>query len=226
MAQKKAFVYIDGFNLFFSLKKNNWKKYYWLDVVELSSKILRPGHFISSVKYYTARIKKPKEKSERQKTYLSALYTRNFIKIKYGRYQQNVLVCKDCGRAIPVPKEKKTDVNIATEMIMDAITEKCDVQYLLSGDSDLVPPIQKIKEYQPKREIYLICTPKPIIFPVSENAIAKGYENNSNVNVSGELIKLCNGHQYIKESHLKDSQLPKKIVNFRNHQIIKPDYWE
>lgn len=225
MANKKTFVYIDGFNLFFSLKKNGWKKYYWLDVIKLSSLLLRPGHYISSVKYYTSRIKKPQDKSDRQNIYLTALYTLDFIKIKYGRYQENILICNKCGREIPVPKEKKTDVNIATDMMMDAITNKCDVQYLLSGDSDLVPPIKKIKEYKPEREIYLICTPKRILMPQETKTIPKGFEDKSNSNISGELINLCNGHQYIKEQHLLDSQFQDKVMNRKRKQIIKPPYW-
>jgi len=225
MAAKKAFIYIDGFNLFFSLKKNEWKKYYWLDVVKLSSLLLKPGHYISAVKYYTSIIKKPADKSARQRTYLNALYTLDFIKIKYGRYQQNTLICRDCKREIPVPKEKKTDVNIATDMIMDAVMDKCEVQYLLSGDSDLVPPIQKIKEYKNSREIYLICTPKRIQVADKTNHKLVGFENNSNTNTSGELMNLCNSYQYIKEKHLIQSQLNNEIINVRKKKIIKPDYW-
>ena len=109
MAHLKAHVYIDGYNLFFALKKNDWRKLYWLDVVKLSSEFIYPGHFLSKVKYFTSPVKYPPEKRERQKTYLDALYSLNFIKVIYGRYQYNELECYGCHRKIPFPKEKKTD---------------------------------------------------------------------------------------------------------------------
>ena len=39
-----------------------------------------------------------------------------------------------------------TDVNIATQMIIDAYQDKYDTAMLISGDSDLVPPIKAINE--------------------------------------------------------------------------------
>lgn len=221
MAQKKAFIYIDGFNLFYSLKDNGWKKYYWLDVVKLSSELLRPGHYLSLVKYYTSRIKKPITKQKRQNSYLNALYTKDFIKIKYGRYQPNEIICNDCGRVIPVPKEKKTDVNIATEMIIDAVTNKCDVQYLLSGDSDLAPAFEKIKEFNSNREIYLICPPKTVLIPGKEDEF-----DPSKNRISGELIQLSNSHQYIKEKHLQDCQFDVSFTNRSGKVVSKPEHWK
>ena len=161
--QNKSIFYIDGFNLYFSLKSNNWKKYYWLNLVLLSSKLLFPGHSLIKVKYFTAPVRKPSDKVKRQQAFLNALETLETLEIIYGKYQYNEMKCFDCGRIIPVPKEKKTDVNIASQMVIDAVANKCDIQYLLTGDSDLTPPIRLIKEHFPKRKIFLICPPKTII---------------------------------------------------------------
>ena len=50
----------------------------------------------------------------------------------------------NCGNKWLAPKEKMTDVNIATEMLQDAFLDKYDMAMLISGDSDLIPPIRAI----------------------------------------------------------------------------------
>ena len=40
--------------------------------------------------------------------------------------------------------EKMTDVNIATHLIIDAFQDRYDMAMLISGDSDLVPPIKAV----------------------------------------------------------------------------------
>jgi uncharacterized LabA/DUF88 family protein len=212
--QNKSIFYIDGFNLYFSLKSNNWKKYYWLNLVLLSSKLLFPGHSLLKVKYFTAPVRKPSDKVKRQQAFLNALETLETLEIIYGKYQYNEMKCFDCGRIIPVPKEKKTDVNIASQMIIDAVANKCDIQYLLTGDSDLTPPIRLIKEHFPKRKIFLICPPKTIIR--SKRTISR---------TSKELISVCDNFRYIKEELLKISLLKNPVINKLGNSINRPSNW-
>ena len=49
-------VYVDGFNLYYGLKSKGWRRFYWLDVRELSEKLLRAGQRLVGVRYFTARI--------------------------------------------------------------------------------------------------------------------------------------------------------------------------
>ena len=35
MDKQKVIVYVDGFNFYYGLRKNRWRKYYWLDMVRL-----------------------------------------------------------------------------------------------------------------------------------------------------------------------------------------------
>lgn len=214
---KKAIVYIDGFNLYFSLKGNEWKKYYWLNLVKLSSALLYPGHFLSKVKYFTSAIRKPLDKVDRQQTYLRALRTLPFLEIIYGKYQYNEIECFSCRRKIPIPKEKKTDVNIAVNLIMDAVQNNCDVQYLMTGDSDLAPAVRAVKALSPKREIYLLCPPKPI-------TCIQG-DDKKKSRVSKELIQLCNNHIHIKESHLRECVFDDEIKNTYGSIITRPPRW-
>ena len=109
------------------------------------------------------------------------------------------------------------DVNIATQMIYDAMKNVCDVQYLLTGDSDLAPAVKLIKGEFPKRKIFLICPPKK-----------NKADNNkmSESRISKELIRLCDNHQYIKEQNLKECQLPIRVRSKKGRVIICPEYWQ
>jgi len=61
--------------------------------------------------------------------------------------------CKNCGETWQIPNEKMTDVNIATQMLIDAFTDKFNTAILISGDSDLVPPIKAVHKYFEKKSV-------------------------------------------------------------------------
>ncbi len=50
----KTFLYIDGFNLYYSALKRTPHK--WLDLKVVCQKILAPHHDIVKIKYFTARV--------------------------------------------------------------------------------------------------------------------------------------------------------------------------
>jgi uncharacterized LabA/DUF88 family protein len=57
------------------------------------------------------------------------------------------------------PEEKRTDVNIALQMLDDAYQGLADRAILVSGDSDLVPAIAFVKQRAPDCEV-LVYIPK------------------------------------------------------------------
>ncbi len=59
---RRLVAYIDGFNLYHGMKERRWRRFYWLDVWALTEKLLPPGHILSAVRYYTARISGPTDK--------------------------------------------------------------------------------------------------------------------------------------------------------------------
>ncbi len=58
------------------------------------------------------------------------------------------------------PNEKKTDVNIATSMLVDAFENNCDVQILVSGDSDYEYTLQELRRLFPQMELIVAFPPK------------------------------------------------------------------
>lgn len=156
---QRVAVYIDGFNLYFGMREAGLDNCRWLNVRSLLQSFLKPDQKMVFLKYFTSRVSNNPEKQKRQATYIEALESVD-VKIIYGHYQSGELECKRCGHVWRVSKEKMTDVNIATELILDAYTDKYDVPILVSGDSDLIPPIKAVHQYFPKKSISVFFPPK------------------------------------------------------------------
>lgn len=172
MAQTKlkAYVYIDGFNLFYGcLKKTNYK---WLDIDKLVG-LYFPEYEIKKIKYFSASTKARKndlDKPVRQRTYFRALETLPNVEIILGtflesevkmyvperdnsgnRQEANVSLNNirtklplSGGNVLIVKKteEKGSDVNLGTHLIMDAYEKNSDIAIVVSNDSDLAQPIE------------------------------------------------------------------------------------
>ena len=157
---KRTIAYIDGYNLYYGLLKRT--PYKWLDPVRLVSALLRDDHELFSVKYFTSPVKTyPHDTAalDRQKVYLQALSTLHNLEIIQGFYRKDAVLmpvheeeCKSCPTAkdgfVKVVKleEKRTDVNIASAMLLDAFNNRADVFVLVSGDTDFIAPVNIIRK--------------------------------------------------------------------------------
>ena len=147
------FVYIDGYNLYYGMCQQFQGKYKWLDLQALAESFLESGMELVRVKYFTSRTTKDDGSEKRQAIYLRALKAHcNKLDIIYGKFQPKDKTCPNCNEIYRTYEEKQTDVNIACEMLKDAWLDRYDIAYLVSGDSDLVPPI-KIIQAQDKRVV-------------------------------------------------------------------------
>ena len=107
-------VYIDGFNLYYSLKKTSYK---WLNLKKLIENILDPSlHKILNIKYFTA-VPKRADSAQKQSVYIRVLKTLQNVEIIYGQFKKRQVKGKDVrkNKIITIIKreEKKSDVNIA-----------------------------------------------------------------------------------------------------------------
>ncbi len=202
MDKERVAVYIDGFNLYFGMTES-YDDTKWLDVLALGNSFVKGNQFLVSCKYFTSRIANDPAKQKRQSTYLDALGTLDDIDIYYGQYNSNKAQCKRCHHVWYENKEKMTDVNIATEMLMDAMLDKFDVAILVSGDSDLVPPIKAIYEKLKKNVI--------VAFPPNR--------------FSHSLKITANGSFLIGKNKLLACQLPSQVVTPKGFILSKPKEW-
>lgn len=145
----KTHVYIDGFNLYYRLRKTPYK---WLDLGKLMSQLL-PGHDIQAIHYFTARIKPLDDPTaqSRQDAYLRALASVPSLHIHYGQFLQSKvysrLVSPPPPPASPTVEvfkfeEKGSDVNLAAWMLTEALEGACECSVMISNDSDLAIAIE------------------------------------------------------------------------------------
>jgi uncharacterized LabA/DUF88 family protein len=171
----------------------------------LAESFLRPGQSLVAVKYFTADIKAGTDKHRRQQTYLDALKTQcSKLEIIRGRYLLKQRQCRRCGDVAQIPEEKKTDVNIASHMIVDAFNDRLDSAILVSGDSDLVPPIEMIRQYRPEKKVI-------VAFPPNRK--------------SDDLARVAHGSFWINEKALRVSLLPDPVIKANGYKLFRPTKW-
>lgn len=170
---ERVIAYVDGFNLYFGLKDSGLRKYYWLNIQQMVEKHLKPHQKLILTRYFTARVIYPPEKQRRQSTYLEALGTLSEFQIHYGKYLQNEHTCRHCGHKHFEHSEKMTDVNIAVELLVDAMQDRYDTAVLISADSDLTGPIKAVKQLLPSKRIIVAFPPKRKSFDLGN--VATGF---------------------------------------------------
>ncbi|MEV0199257.1 NYN domain-containing protein [Nonomuraea sp. NPDC050691] len=137
-------VYIDGFNLYYGLRAAGRRSLLWLDLWSLATGFLKPGQRLVSVRYFSAAIRDDPPASARQEAYLATLESRG-VEVTLGRFQKQIIRCRECGARRRTFAEKQSDVALAAAMAGDVATGSVDVVILVSADSDLCAAIHAIK---------------------------------------------------------------------------------
>lgn len=197
-------MYVDGFNLYFGMVEAGFTNCKWLDIQLLAKNIKNPAHSVNEVKYFTSRISNSIDRQKRQDIYIEALRTTP-ISITFGQFRNQPMQCRNCASIWYDSKEKMTDVNIATSMMVDAFKNNFDVAFLISGDSDLVPPIKAIREIFPEKEIWVVLPPS---------------------RESNALKKIANGSFVLGRKKLENSQLPEEILSNYGVMLKRPPSWK
>jgi 6-hydroxy-3-succinoylpyridine 3-monooxygenase len=165
--KKRCTIYVDSFNWYFGIFQHRpaWK---WLNVQSFFE-ALRLDEEVVAVKFFTALVDPLKHLStrrDRQKRYLKTLGTLPKVKIIVGKYQERTVTCqaRDCMRRLEyqVAEEKKTDVNIAVNLLEDSVRGLTDSMVIVSGDSDLEPAVEWVRRNYPQVKI-------TVYIPVLEN---------------------------------------------------------
>jgi 6-hydroxy-3-succinoylpyridine 3-monooxygenase len=205
----RTIVYIDGFNLYYGAIRSGPNK--WLNL-EAFFKRLRADDQIQCIYYFTALV--DGDGRDRQNTYLRALATLPIVTIVLGRYKLKQVTCSVTGcsytglRRFKVPEEKRTDVNIAVQMLDDAYQDRCDRFILVSGDSDLVPAVARVKTNFPKKQIVVYV---PARDPIRGAAV--------------ELRGSADKHRNLPLDLLPRSQFPASVPDGSGGFITKPPTW-
>ncbi|MGE5570527.1 MAG: NYN domain-containing protein [Rhodospirillales bacterium] len=204
---QRVIAYIDGYNLYHGLRESGWRRYLWLDLSGLARSLVKERQELVVTKYFTTRVTKPESKRRRQAEYLEALEVccGPSIQMFWGHYQDDPWTCKACGRTMLVSHEKKTDVNIAVEMLTDAYANAFDTAFLISADSDLVPAIRAIRRLFPQKRVV-------VFFPPAR--------------FSAELKQVTHGGGIqLGRKRFADNQLPECVTKPNGKTLVRPAKW-
>jgi uncharacterized LabA/DUF88 family protein len=206
-----SYVYVDGFNLYYGAVKGT--AYKWLDIQKMVQLIL-PKNQILKIKYFTALVHARQQDPDqpiRQQMYLRALKTIPNLEIIRGHFMSHTVWMT---LANPRPgqnpyveviktEEKGSDVNIATHLLYDGVKNAYGVAILISNDSDLVEPINIVKNDLHKAVIVLNPT---LVYP------------------SHELKKSATFVKDIRQGVLAASQFPNTLQD-KTGTFTKPAGW-
>ena len=157
--------YVDGHNFYYGLKRlkavdNDWKKFYWLDFVKLFEHFIGENQMLQKVYYFTAPpLSLPKSNRQTFLFEANLLINGSRFEVIKGQFYEKRLTCPICKNIYTKPEEKRTDVNISVRMMGDCALDNVDTLVLVCADSDLVPPLQFIKEYYSQKKIRVYFPP-------------------------------------------------------------------
>ena len=157
--------YVDGYNFYYGLRSQKetdleWKKFYWLDFVKFFGHFINENQLLQKVYYFSA----PPialDESNRQRILFKAnqLLNPSRFEVIKGVFFEKEVTCKVCHAPYKVAVEKRTDVNIAVQMVGDCALDNVDTVVLVSADSDLLPPLQFIKKHYPQKKVKVYFPP-------------------------------------------------------------------
>jgi uncharacterized LabA/DUF88 family protein len=204
-SKQRVIVYVDGFNFYFGLKSKKWRKYYWLDLVKFFESFLKPHQELVALKYFSA-IQKNTGKADRQDLFFQANKLNPMFQLELGKFLQKQFTCRKCQDSIIQFEEKETDVRIATHMLSDVVRKRCDISILVSADSDLIPPIEAIRELNDNHKIWTYFPPQ---------------------RYSSDLVSLSDRYVKLERHQLKfdDCQLPEEVTLKNGFVIKRPNHW-
>jgi len=200
----RVMSHIDDFNLYHGLRDASLHSSRWLDLVRLSQALLKEHQHLQMVRYFTARVRGNPATERRQSTYLEALDAKGGVDITYGHFLSKRIECHSCGQSWHTHEEKKTDVNIAVQILNDAYDDIYDVALLVSGDSDLAPPVASVLSRFPDKRVV-------VAFPPRRN--------------SSELRKTASAALTISKHVIRSSRLPSPITSRSGRQLHAPAGW-
>lgn len=224
----RAFVYVDGFNLYYGSLKGT--PYRWLDVGALATRLF-PHADIVAIRYFTAEPRPDPadpDKVDRHREYVRALGTVSNLRVKPGFYQlkrsdqrqyfplypPNPKLPNPKNPVIPVWKaeEKGSDVNLATDLLIDAADRRFDEGWVLSNDADLAWPVERAQsEYG--AWVGVVKPERPASYP---NPPRKD---------SWHLKNAAAAYRRLREPQLAACQFPRTGLTDADGPIVMPAEW-
>ena len=221
-------VYIDGYNLYYSILRQS--RYKWLDMVKLfSDHILHaqdPKLNLIGVKFFTSPVKAKfaahgRDSVTAQNEYhraLKAIYG-DFVDIipgfhetlKHPMMRHREPPSRDDRVDVWNIEEKQTDVNMALHLYRDAARQSADCLVVCCNDSDVEPAMAMVRQDFPKLQLGLVV---PLLAQVETKRFP-----NKRLTEQAHWVR-----HTIREVELERSQL-NDVVPTPRKAARKPAHW-
>ena len=202
---ERVVVYIDGYNLYRGLCDAGLRSSRWLNLVSMCDEIIGERS-LSNVRYFTARVLDDPQRLARQNLYIDALNAHGGIEIEFGKYKKKKAKCFSCKTSWRTYEEKKTDTRIAVRVVEDAFDNRFDVALIISGDSDMIPPIELLQERFPEKSVIVVFPPRR-----RNGELASRVGNSNSYSLKPETV----------ESH----RFPSTVTTSSGHDLNAPTGW-
>ena len=128
------------------------------------------------------------------------------FKLHLGRYKKKKFKCQNCGFKNKTYEEKESDVRVATGMLADVYTKRCDITIVVSADSDMIPSVEIIKQADPEHPVHVFIPPTQHSFALAGKC--------------DHVVWL--GHY---RARFAQSMLPNDVTLSNGHILHRPNNW-
>lgn len=207
-------VYVDGLNLYNGALRGS--PYRWLDLGKLSQALLKPGDDVHRIRYFTALVDRRFGPNglRRQKAYIRALRTIPGLTVHFGSFvtHAKAMPRTDGAGLMEVFRtdEKRSDVNLASLLLLDACAGDFDSALVISNDSDFAFPVHAVRQ----RLGLVIGVSCPIARPGRRAARPLVKAASFTVHLTRKRRRL-----------LRDSQFPDPVIDPNGRPIHRPTTW-
>ncbi len=189
----RSAFFIDGFNLYHSIKRLQQPHLKWVDLRALMERqISRQSETVAGIYYFSAYADWMAPQKARHEQYVKAL-KHSGVEIILGHFKEKNRGCHSCGAQWIGHEEKETDVNIALCILNEAYKDNYDRAYIVSRDSDLKPAVSMVVSQFTDKEIFIVAPP--------------------NLGHSNDLISVAHGKKKIKVQQIEQCLLPEFVID-------------
>jgi hypothetical protein len=199
---KRTMCYVDGLNLYHSIRALKKPQLKWLDLWTLAQSFLSPDDQLQSVVYFAAIPEWDPGKARRHRKYIAALRARR-VEVVLSRFQRVSRSCKAQVRSCSFQEEKETDVALASRVLVDALAGLAEKQIVITADSDQIPMFRHVRAVAPASELVLAVPPGRLSRAYALRSVASSYIDihptrlgacllpRNVVNAAGETVVAC-----------------------------------
>jgi hypothetical protein len=208
----RVFVYIDGLNLYNDLNRRLNGRGKWLDLEALADRVA--GERVEMIRYFTswvAVLAGDEGPRNRQRIYRKAIEQLPRVEPVFGsmlkekKWRLRVRRYPFLPRNVRVwnIKEKGSDVNLASYLLLDAFQNRFDVAYVVANDSDYFHPIRMVSR-DLGRDVR-------IVYPAESPA--------------QDLLKVGVPTDRLRKTTILEAQLPDSVQTSKKGFVTRPPSW-